>query len=283
MAVKGYFYNSINADRKYNGQDMNEDKAPFYKEGVCFGQLGVTATGETMTIEVDGGEKTGYAYLNKHTVHNTTVLELTVTQASGTFPRIDRVILQNSEIDRMPNIFLREGEYSSSPQPPELVNNITVQEKCLAEIYVPAGAVRITQANITDTRANPDLCGFVASQFADVDFSVFATQFEAWVTEFKRNYGDEMDNWTQEQKDEMTATMDELEANFDRWFDDIQEQLSDDAAANLYNNKINIVVAESDIPVSLRKPKTFYFRVLEKAQVIDTNVVVSPTMGIIIK
>ena len=30
MAVRGFFYNSVNGDRKYNGIDMNEDKAPFY-------------------------------------------------------------------------------------------------------------------------------------------------------------------------------------------------------------------------------------------------------------
>ena len=37
MAVRGFFYNSVNKDRLYNGQDMNEDKAPFYKEGVAYG------------------------------------------------------------------------------------------------------------------------------------------------------------------------------------------------------------------------------------------------------
>lgn len=45
MAVRGFFYNSVNKDRLYNGQDMNEDKAPFYKEGVAYGHLQVTADG----------------------------------------------------------------------------------------------------------------------------------------------------------------------------------------------------------------------------------------------
>ena len=41
MAVRGFFYNATDLndkERKYNGQDMNEDKAPFYKEGVVYGQ-----------------------------------------------------------------------------------------------------------------------------------------------------------------------------------------------------------------------------------------------------
>jgi hypothetical protein len=51
MAVRGFFYNSVNKDRLYNGQDMNEDKAPFYKEGVAYGHLQVTADGESMAVK----------------------------------------------------------------------------------------------------------------------------------------------------------------------------------------------------------------------------------------
>ena len=44
MAVRGFFYNATDLndkERRYNGQDMNEDKAPFYKEGVVYGHLQV--------------------------------------------------------------------------------------------------------------------------------------------------------------------------------------------------------------------------------------------------
>jgi len=163
MAVRGFFYNSVNKDRLYNGQDMNEDKAPFYKEGVAYGHLQVTADGESMTVKVDGGSRTGYAlFKSGHTIHNTTVLELPVSQANGTLPRIDRVILRNDETERKPSIFILEGAYSSAPQPPDLTNNDTIQELCLAEIYVAAGAVAISQSDITDTRADTGLCGFIA-------------------------------------------------------------------------------------------------------------------------
>jgi hypothetical protein len=56
MAVRGFFYNSVNKDRLYNGQDMNEDKAPFYKEGVAYGHLQVTADGESMAGRGGGGK-----------------------------------------------------------------------------------------------------------------------------------------------------------------------------------------------------------------------------------
>lgn len=190
MAVNGFFYNSVNGDRMYNGQDMNEDKAPFYKEGVAYGQLGVTA-GEGMEVKVDGGSRTGYAYINMHSIHNTTILNLHVSQASGNLPRIDRVVLRNDEMERKPSIYILEGKYSSNPQPPDLTNTDAIQEKCLAEIYVAAGAVQITQADIKDTRADATLCGFIASQFVDIDFSQFTRQFDAFFNIYKKAVTDD--------------------------------------------------------------------------------------------
>ena len=175
MAVRGFFYNATDLndnERRYNGQDMNEDKAPFYKEGVVYCHLQVTA-GDGMEVRVDGGSRKGYAYINLHTIHNTAVLPLTVSQASGTLPRIDRVIVRNDETERRPSIFIREGAFSSKPQPPGLINNDVIQEKSLARVYVRAGAVAITQADITDERADDSVCGFVASQFKELDFSQF--------------------------------------------------------------------------------------------------------------
>ena len=188
MAVRGFFYNATDLndnERRYNGQDMNEDKAPFYKEGVVYGHLQVTA-GDGMEVRVDGGSRRGYAYINLHTIHNTAVLPLTISQASGTLPRIDRVIVRNDETERRPSIFIREGAFSSKPQPPGLINNDVIQEKSLARVYVRAGAVAITQADITDERADDSVCGFVASQFKELDFSQFLSQFNAWFAEVKK-------------------------------------------------------------------------------------------------
>lgn len=164
--VQGYFYNSVNGDRKYNADSVNESKRPFYRDGVFDGQLEVTADGNGMAVTVDGGEHTGYAWINAHTIHNTTPLTLDVSQASGTLDRIDRVVLRNDETERKPSVYILEGSFSSNPKAPELTNTEAIQEKCLAEIYVHAGAVAITQADITDTREDETVCGFVVSQIS---------------------------------------------------------------------------------------------------------------------
>lgn len=233
MAVRGFFYNSVNKDRMYNGQDMNEDKAPFYKEGVAFGHLQVTADGEAMAVKVDGGTRTGYAYINLHTVHNTTVLELPVSGANGSLPRIDRVVLRNDETERRASIFILEGAYSSNPQPPELTNNETVQEKCLAEVYVAAGAVAITQADITDTRADTGLCGYIASQFEDVDFEQFSKQFNAWFAIEKKAIEKDHADFIEEYADLTQSFMTDQAAAWDKWFKEKQAELSGDVAGKL--------------------------------------------------
>jgi hypothetical protein len=233
MAVRGFFYNSVNKDRLYNGQDMNEDKAPFYKEGVAYGHLQVTADGESMTVKVDGGSRTGYAFLNLHTIHNTTVLELPVSQANGTLPRIDRVILRNDETERKPSIFILEGAYSSAPQPPDLTNNDTIQELCLAEIYVAAGAVAISQSDITDTRADTGLCGFIASQFADFDFSQLTVQFNAWFAQEKKSMEADHAAFIEEYADLTESFMTDQETQWNKWFEEKQDELSGDVAGKL--------------------------------------------------
>lgn len=232
MAVRGYFYNSVNFDRPYNGEDMNEDKAPFYKEGVVYGHMEVKA-GEGMTVTVDGGTKTGYAYINMHTIHNTTVLPLTVSQASGTLPRIDRVILRNDQTERKPSIFILEGAYSSNPQPPALTNNDVIQEKCLAEITVNAGAVEITDADIRDTRDDPELCGFVASQFAEFDFSQLTRQFDSWFAQEKSSMQKDHADFIEMYAELTKAFMNDQQKEWDKWFEEKQSQLDKDVAGKL--------------------------------------------------
>lgn len=233
MAVRGFFYNSVNKDRKYNGQDMNEDKAPFYKAGVAYGHLQVTADGTKMAVKVDGGTRTGYAFINLHTIHNTTVLELPVSGANGSLPRIDRVVLRNDETARKASIFILEGAHSTNPRPAELTNNESIQEKCLAEIFVAAGAVTITQADILDTRPDNGLCGFIASQFNDVNFEQFASQFNTWFTIEKKSIEKDHVDFTKEYDNLTQSFMTNQATLWEKWFKEKKTELSGDVAGNL--------------------------------------------------
>lgn len=199
--VQGFFYNSVDGDRKYNGSSVNESKRPFYKDGVFAGHLEVTADGEEMAVTVEGGEKTGYAWINSHTIHNTTPLKLDISQASGTLDRIDRVVIRNDETERKPSIYILEGNFASVPIAQELTNTDVIQEKCLAEIYVRAGAVAVSQAEIRDTRADETLCGFVACQFEEFDFAQWQKQFDAYMNIQRQ----EWEEWIQDKKNMLSG------------------------------------------------------------------------------
>lgn len=236
MALRGFFYNATDLNDKehrYNGQDMNEDKAPFYKEGVVFGHLQVTAEGGSMEVKVDGGPKTGYAYINLHTIHNTSIMTLTVSQASGTLPRIDRVVLRNDETERRPSIYILEGAFSSNPQAPELTNNDVIQEKSLARIYIPAGAVEITQADITDERPDRSVCGFIASQFEEFDFEQFSLQFNTWFFIEKKKMEKDHADFIEEYAKLTQSFMKNQGQLWEKWFADKQEQLAGDVSGKL--------------------------------------------------
>lgn len=236
MAVRGYYYNAdspTDQEHAYNGQDMNIHNAPFFKQGVAVGQLGVTAVDGAMAVQVDGGTKTGFAFLNWHTIHNSTVMEITLSGSNGTLPRIDRIVVRNDETEKRASILVLEGTYSSNPVAPELTNNDTIQELCLAEVYVAAGAVEITQANITDTRADTTICGFIASQFEDVDFSMFQKQFNAWFAQEKKAIEKDHKEFVEEYEEMTQDFMDDEAAKWEKWFAEKQSQLSEDVAGKL--------------------------------------------------
>ena len=81
----------------------------------------------------------------------------------------------------------------------------------LAHITVPASAVEIKQENITDTRMNADICGWVVSNVEEVDFNQVTSQWADYIANFEA---------------------DELQA-FNEWFDTIKGQLSTDQAGSL--------------------------------------------------
>ena len=54
-------------------------------------------------------------------------------------------------------------------------------------VWWRAGAVAITQADIKDTRADGTICGFVASQFKEFDFSQWQKQFDEHFAQLKNS------------------------------------------------------------------------------------------------
>ena len=111
-----------------------------------------------------------------------------------------------------------KGGYSSEPVAHVPVRQDSVYQLVIAQIRVNAGAVKISQLDITDTRSDKELCGIVAGAVDQIDFSQIQAQFDAYMV----NYAEHIADYTEQ-----------MQADFDVWFDNIKNQLSQDAAGNL--------------------------------------------------
>lgn len=202
MGTYANFYNSDNGDRVYDADSFSEWLRPFFKTGVFNGELQVIAS-SGMEVIVDTGNAFIEGKLKKFDSQTT----LTVEQASANSTRIDSVICRRNDTDRDFTLMIVKGT-TVAPLP---VRENGIYDIVLAHITVPASAVEIKQENITDTRMNADICGWVVSNVEEVDFSQITAQWADYIANFEA---------------------DELQA-FNEWFDTIKGQLSTDQAGSL--------------------------------------------------
>ena len=177
----------------YNAQDVMRFMAG--KTSGVFGEEGnfqvIAKSGMTVTVQAEGmtggwlsdGGKYGVSFWNANDI------DLTVETADGVNPRKDRVIVSwhIPQQTTVPDVLIRKGTPSASPQPPALVNNGEYAEICLAEINVPAGATEIASYNITDTRLNEELCGLVSMGVEKIPTGGLEAQFMDWFEDLQTN------------------------------------------------------------------------------------------------
>ena len=212
----GLFWNSVSSDRLYDADSFSEWLKKFFTTGVFNGDLQVlAASGMDVTVQ------TGYANIEGKVRFFDTATTFTLAPASGTYPRIDTIVVERNDTDREITVKYVQGTYSgNTPTPTAPVRAAGVYQIVLAQIYVAVGATEIAQGNITDNRPNNTLCGWVVGTVDRVDVEQMTAQVQ-----------DEMETW----------------------FEGMKDQLSEDAAINLQNqiNTINTEIAITEVPVTL--------------------------------
>ena len=192
----GLFWNSVSGDRTYNADDFAEWLGKFFTTGVFNGDLQVVPD-SGMTVNVN----TGYANLQGKVRFFDTVESFTLDPASGTYPRIDTIVVRANATNREITLEYVTGDYSGlDPEPKAPTRAGGIYEIVLAEILVAAGAISIDAADITDKRPDDTVCGWVTGTVDSVDVDQLTTQ---------------------------------AQAQFDAWFEHMRDQLSEDAAGNL--------------------------------------------------
>lgn len=238
------FFDSIDKDRLYSADEMNRPYKRIISNGVFATQLGtpstdlqVNAFGNNMSIMVSPGEG---LFADKW-FQNPAVLAIVVPTNTSIVPRVDSVIVQVDKrlVGRIGNIVYRTGTPSSSPVAPAINTTDNVIEYRIANIRVEPGAIKITQANITDLRGSAE-CPWITSLIKQVDTSEL---FNQWVVAYNNYYADSTEdftNWSAEKK-----------AEFEQWLENLTDQLT--VATNVIILSHNYLSTEaiSTIPIGI--------------------------------
>lgn len=224
----GLFWNSENGDRTYDANSFEYWLKKFFTSGVFNGDLQVTAT-SGMTVQVGSG----YANVDGKVKFWNAEFNLTLSPANSTYPRIDTIVITRDNVNREITCEVVTGAYSGdTPSATAPVRNAETYQLVLAQIYIANGATEVTQANITDTRPDTTLCGYITGTVTEMDFSQFTAQFEQYFTEFKNEHETEWSTWETTQVAAYNAWFANVQsqqvadkASWDAWYADLQDEL----------------------------------------------------------
>ena len=213
MSIDSYFFNAElkngKYDREYSALDLTNYLRKIVSDGVFpnpSSNLQVQAQ-SGMNIVVKAGEGMGLG----HKIVNNNDLILTVEQSDVALNRLDRVVYYVDFINRLMGIRIKKGTLGASPVAPELTRNEDVYEYSLATILVNKQVTSISQSNITDTRGDSNVCGWVVGLIKEVDTS---TLFDQWNTAFD------------EKTDDFSQQIANNQNEFNQWFENVKNTLS---------------------------------------------------------
>lgn len=158
---KSGFFNSSDGDRVYDATDFAAYFGSLVSNGVFYASAtNLQATpGNGLAVSVAAGS----AWINGYRYENTDDLNLPLTTANGSNPRIDRIVVRLSQVSRNIQLAVVDGTPAATPSTPALTRTSDIYELGIADVLIPAAATSIATNNITDTRLNTSLCGLVNS------------------------------------------------------------------------------------------------------------------------
>lgn len=198
MAEKSGFFNAKETstdvyDRVYDAEDFAKYFATFIGNGVF-----VNPSDQLKVVPKTGltvTVKAGKAFIDGYWYELDEDMDITLSVNSTTNTINDVIACTLNKLNRTISTVKKEKVNSVLP-----VNNGTTHELILAIVSVGVGVSSLTASNITDTRLDSTYCGYVGALIEQVDFGNLFNQ---------------------------------MESQFNDWFDEMKDQLTEDAAGNL--------------------------------------------------
>ena len=256
MAITSGFFNSLNGDRKYNAAQMSEYFQGIISDGVLANYLDKmkVSAGSGMGVNIASGR----AFIDSRWIESNAVEQFTLDASHPTLNRYDAIVIRLDYSSRDITFNVKKGENASDPVKPAITNSETVKELCLAYVLIPAGSTSISAVNITDTRPDSRICGWVTGVITQLDTSDL---FDQWNTAYQNYY------------DAMTS-------GFNEWFDTLTGQLSITTYIEKYEKTVvlsggqsNVIPLDmSDYAYSADDTFLVYFNGLEAVQGTDYTI-----------
>lgn len=199
MSISCGFYNSLNGDRRYGSPQMSALFDGVINDGVFMNVGGalMTTPGTGMSVVVAPGR----AWFERTWTYNDSDYPLTISPSEVVLNRIDAIVLETNSSDEVRNNTIKviKGVPNANAMKPELTNSDLIHQHALAYVTVKAGVTEITEADI-EIMVGKTECPFVTAILETTD---------------------------------ITALMNQWQAQFDAWFANVEYTLSGDAAGKL--------------------------------------------------
>ena len=182
MAEPRYFpFDGVEENGVYDRAYLSADFADYFKKFISNGvyngfknSLQVFSLNENMVLTI----KSGAACIEGRGYEQDEDVTIQLEAANANFARYDLIVCQLDYSNRLIKVAAKTGAPTSSPVKPVVQRDSDIYEIALAEVYVPSGATKITQANITDKRSDISVCGWVHGVIDQVDTSDLYAQYE---------------------------------------------------------------------------------------------------------
>lgn len=181
---RSFPWDDHNGDREYGSDEFAEFFSTLFKPGIVatanFGSGLQIKESASLGMRVVFGAGEAFSSFGRNYVHDKDE-EVTVPIASTLQDRTDSVAIQFNKSQREAFFVYKEADTT-------VTRTDSIFELQIAKILVPKNSTQITNANITDMRANESVCGYF-SPHGKLNAGDITAQFIAWFDDFKGKLG----------------------------------------------------------------------------------------------
>lgn len=239
MAITYGFFNALQQsdgtyDRVYNSDQISNMFEGLITDGVyeSVGNALIVKAISGLTVQVG----TGRMIIGGKWLKNDATTDITLAASHLTLNRWSAIVCRLDATNRVMTIVEKAGSPATNPTKPTMTNSSTIKEKCLAYVYIKAGATSVSQFDITDSRADTSVCGWVTGLITQVDTSQLFLQ---WQTAYENMFA-QMQAWETQQK-----------AAFDTWFATLTDQLQVNTYIKRYHKTVDMKQNNGIFPLDM--------------------------------